>query len=242
MRAKYQRLVLLAAILGPLPVRAHAANLPEEHSVIATGDFNRDGLADLVESTVPSGDTSGTHLLTIFLGRADGTFRRVASHNMIGRDPRAIVVGDFNGDGNADVIVGDGEGALLEFTGDGRGNLIPAGKIANLGSVVSIASGRFTQGRNLDLVVSDVESNTAVVLLGAGDGSFRQTWSFALPQQGVEFHLGTADFNRDGRPDIVITNDDHEGDYEVMLGNGNGTFTYAPQLSHLRDPNSYCPT
>jgi hypothetical protein len=28
----------------------------------------------------------------------------------------------------------------------------------------------------------------------------------------------------------------------VMLGNGNGTFTYAPALSHLRDPNSYCPT
>ena len=35
---------------------------------------------------------------------------------------------------------------------------------------------------------------------------------------------------------------DDNADYEVMLGNGNGTFTYAPQLSHLRDPYTYCPS
>jgi len=28
----------------------------------------------------------------------------------------------------------------------------------------------------------------------------------------------------------------------VMLGNGNGTFTYAPELSKLKDPNAHCVT
>ena len=218
------------------------ADTPGEPSVvIATGDFNHDGIADIVEAILPAGKDPSQHSLTVLLGQPDGTFISVPSHNLIGSDPRALVVGDFNGDGNPDVIVGDADGTLLEFLGDGKGNLVSAGNIASLGSVASIAVGHFTHDDNLDLVVSDPQSNSAVILLGAGNGSFRFAWRFELPRQGTEFHIATADFNKDGISDLVITNEDNDN-YEVMLGNGNGTFTYAPELSHLRDPNSYCPS
>jgi hypothetical protein len=209
--------------------------------VIATGDFNRDGVADVVEATSPDDKDSSQHFLTVRLGQADGTFKTLASSNLVGADPRALVVGDFNGDGNPDVIVGDGDGVLQEFLGDGKGNLMSRGDIATLGSVVSLAIGHFTPGGKLDVAVSDVRSNSASILVGAGDGSFHLTWSFPLPRIGTEFHLATADFNGDGIGDLVITNEDDDN-YEVMLGNGNGTFTYAPELSHLKDPNSYCPS
>lgn len=244
-RRAYPPAVIIAAILAASPVQGHSASsadIPDEPSaVIAAGDFNGDGIADLVEAALPEGEDSGPRSLTVWLGNANGGFVPASSRVPIGQDPRALVVGDFNGDGKPDVIVGDGDGALLEFFGDGKGNLIPAGKIATLGSVVSIAVGHFTHGGGLDLVVSDVESNTASIFLNAGDGSFQQTWSFQLPQRGAEFHIATADFDRDGVADLVITSEDN-GNYEVMLGNGNGTFTYSPKLSHLRDPNSYCPT
>lgn len=213
----------------------------EPPALIATGDFNRDGIADMVEVTLPDGKNSSQHFLTILLGQADGTFRSLASQSLIGRDPRALVVGDFNKDGNPDVILGDGDGTLVEFLGDGKGGVTRAETIATVGSVVSIAVGQFTHDGNLDLAVSDVHSNSAAILLGGGDGSFRLVWSFSLPKQGAEFRLATADFNRDGVADLVIMNEDSE-DYEVMLGNGNGTFTYSPELSHLKDPNSYCPS
>ena len=221
---------------------ADGADIPEDPSVvIATGDFNRDGIADMVTATLPDGKEIGPHLLTVQLGKNDGTFTSVVSQNLIGEDPSALVVGDFNGDGNLDVIVGDGDGSLLEFFGDGKGNLVRAGNISTLGSVASIATGDFTHDGHLDLVVSDFRSNSGRVLLGAGDGSFRIAWSFELPKRGTRFQIATADFNKDGIADLVITSED-DANYEVMLGTGNGTFTYAPELSHIRDPNSYCPS
>lgn len=254
-RPLYLPVIIMVAAIASAPAHAGFVNtglssdrsagfadIPNEPSVLlATGDFNRDGIPDMVEARLPDGQSSGQHFLSVLLGRADGTFTSLASHNPIGSDPRALVVGDFNGDGNPDVIVGDADGSLLEFLGDGSGKLAGAGNLAKLGSVVSIATGRFTHDGNLDLVVSDFDSNSAIVLLGVGDGSFRRAWSFQLPKRGTEFRLATADFNKDGIADLVITGD-NDGNYEVMLGNGNGTFTYSPELSHLRDPYSYCPT
>ncbi|HLY41945.1 MAG TPA: VCBS repeat-containing protein [Terracidiphilus sp.] len=220
---------------GPTDVDNYAS------PVIATGDFNRDGIADLVEATSPDETNSGEHFLRILLGRPDGTFTAGFSQRLIHGDARAMVVGDFNGDGNPDVIVGDSNGTLREFVGDGKGDLVDAGSVATVGSVASIGIGHFTHSGHLDLVVSDFRSNSAVILLGSNNGAFRVAWSFQLPRVGREFHIATADFNQDGIDDLVIGNDDDD-DYEVMLGNGNGTFTYAPELSHLRDPKSYCPS
>jgi len=219
---------------------AGGADIPDESPLlIATGDFNGDGVADLVEATSPEG--RGGYFLTVLLGGPDGKFSSVASHLSIGSHPRALVVGDFNGDGNPDVLVGDSDGSVLEFLGDGRGNLVDAGRIATLGSVASMATGHFTHSGHLDLVVSDSGSNSAVIFLGTGKGTFRRTWAFRLPRVGREFRVATADFNKDGIDDLLIGSDEDD-DYEVMLGNGNGTFTFSPTLSRVRDPNSYCPS
>ena len=232
----------IVASVGTVPACAGGADDDDEaRLVIGTGDFNHDGIADLVEVTSPAGDESGSHFLTVQLGKRGGGFTSVTSQSLIGMDPTALVVGDFNGDGNQDVIVGDENGAVLEFLGDGKGNMLATGSVATFGSVASMATGHFTKDGHLDLVISDLSSNSAIVLLGSGSGSFEAAWAFSLPMQGKQFHVATADFNQDGIADLVITNDDDDN-YEVMLGNGNGTFTYAPQLSHLRDPNSYCPS
>jgi hypothetical protein len=210
---------------------------------MAVGDFNRDGIVDIAEATLPAGDPAGAAFLTVSLGQADGTFKPMVSHPSLGRAPRSITAGDFNGDGIPDLIVGDDDGALLLFLGDGTGNLVPSGDIAHLDSVVSVAVADFNHDGIADVAVSDWRGSTVTVFLGAGNGSFRRTWSFPLRMRGTVAHITSADFNGDGVPDLAVVYDDDAGDtFEVMLGNGNGTFTDAPALSFVKNPNAHCAT
>lgn len=207
------------------------------------GDFNRDGIPDIAEAVLPAGENSGSALLTISLGQADGTFKQIASTPTLGHSPTDIVVGDFNQDGIPDLLVGDDDGTLTLFLGDGTGRMVSTGVVAHLSSVVSIAVGDFNHDGVLDVAVSDWRASSVVILLGTGKGSLRTAGSFPLRMAGTTPHLTVADFNGDGIPDLAVVYDDDEGDtYDVMLGNGNGGFTFAPTLSLARDPNSHCVT
>ncbi len=205
-------------------------------------DFNRDGTSDMAQ-VVPPADGSGLSFLEVSLGQADGVYKPVASRSTLGRSPKDIVVGDFNNDGIPDLIVGDDNGELMLLIGDGTGNMVAVGDIAHLESVVSIAVADFNHDGIPDLAVSDWRASTVTVLLGSGKGVFRSGGSFPLRMPGTTPHISVADFNGDGIPDLAVVYDDDQGDtFDVMLGTGKGSFTFAPQLSLTRDPNSHCVT
>jgi len=64
----------------------------EASRLIVVADFNRDGIADIAKATAPAGDPSGPTVLTVLLGKTDGTFQQTFSKPMLGHDPRSIVV------------------------------------------------------------------------------------------------------------------------------------------------------
>jgi len=209
--------------------------------LMAMADFNRDGIADIAEVVQPT-DGSGNGILRVSLGQASGGFRLVSSSAVLGRASRAIVTGDFNEDGVPDVIIGDDDGALKLFLGDGSGNLVSAGDIAQLDSVVSIAVADFDGDGRADLAVSDWRGGSVTIFLGAGKGTFRRGWSFHLRMPATVARVSAADFNGDGIPDLaVIYGDEDDVTFDVMLGDGKGVFVHSPQLSWTRDPNSHCP-
>ena len=230
-------LVLLAgSLLSAAHLYAQQDEEQEKASLVVTADFNRDGIADIA-SVAASGR------LTVRLGGSDGTFLETASIPASGRKPRALFADDFNGDGIADLLIGNEDGTVMLFLMDGTGRFAPGREIAHLQSVTSIAVADFNKDGIADIAVSDWRASTITVYFGSGNGSFDHTWSFPLRMRGTAPEIASADFNADGIPDLVVVyGDDDDPTFDVMLGNGNGTFTIAPERGFSRSPNSHCTT
>ncbi len=92
---------------------------------------------------------------------------------------------------------------------------------ASPGENVEIATADFNGDGILDLVAGEFYDSAAAILLGNGDGTFREAGTYpACQAHGV----AVGDFNGDGIMDIAISNAGC-GTVTVLLGNGDGTFT-----------------
>jgi hypothetical protein len=234
------RVGVMVLLAGSLLSAAHLyAQLDEEREeapLVATADFNRDGIADIAS-------VAANGRLTVRLGRSDGTFQETASKPVSGRKPRALIADDFNGDGIPDLLMGNEDGTVMLFLNDGTGRFAPGREVAHLQSITSVAVADFNKDGIADIVVSDWRASAITVYFGSGNGSFDHTWSFPLRMRGTAPQISTADFNGDGIPDLAVVYGDYDDPtFDVMLGNGNGAFTIAPERGFSRSPNSHCNT
>jgi hypothetical protein len=187
-----------------------ANQAPQLPLAVAVGDLNHDGKLDLVVAAVAifagSPETQQKGYIDVLLGQGDGTFK-VGSITPINSSLGFPLQAPDQGFYPLEI-------ALADLNGDG----------------------------NLDVVTCNMSLRTAYpggssisVLLGNGDGTFRET---SDPYVGVNFVTSVAvgDFNNDHIPDLVVnglvTPNAPEGfttAVSVLLGNGDGTFQ-PPQI------------
>lgn len=194
-------------------------------SAIGVADFNGDGRQDLAVTN------SIDNTVAIFLGNGDGTFA-TATTASAGSGPFSIATADFDGDGNADLaITNSGDTTLTILLGHGDGTFSPAVSPSTGYNPVSVAVGDFNQDGHPDLAIANGD-NTLTILLGAGDGTFTPAAALATPGNGNDGLFNTvvvADFNGDGKPDLIATSVNSNGPLTLtlFLGKGDGTFTTA---------------
>jgi hypothetical protein len=149
-----------------------------------------------------------------------------------GTYPNSVAVGDFNGDGIADLAVADsgdpftGGSGVSVLLGNGDGSFQAPRTFAAGNTPKSVAVGDFNGDGKIDLAVANSLSDSVSVLLGNGDGTFQPARTFAAGNTPNSVAVG--DFNGDGTLDLAVVD---EGDYlgrsqgvSVLLGNGDGTF------------------
>lgn len=172
---------------------------------VLSGDFNRDGHADLVFT-----DTSVPDTLAVVLGNGDGTFAPRTNANVLG-SPEVGVVADFNKDGVPDLAYYDfdpGNVSLLLGAGDGTFDAPVELDLGFAGGTPTVGAGDFDRDGNVDLAINTGGEGAEIlaVLLGDGNGGFGPPSTNGTPlftSQG----LSIADIDRDGRLDAVVVVD-----------------------------------
>ncbi len=174
---------------------------------VAIGDFRHSGQNDVAVTCF------STAQLEVFLNNGMVPFSppppqtTFQSPEMYSTDsfPTSLVVGDFNRDGNLDIVTGNSIANNVSFFGgNGDGTFRPAVDSFALNFPDSIAAGDINGDGILDLVTVAANFNQVAVLLGKGDGTFQPRFEFAAGQQPWATALG--DFNLDGKLDIVTAN------------------------------------
>jgi FG-GAP-like repeat len=199
---------------------------------VAVSDFNGDGVSDLGVLTLGH---SGSANLSILLGKGDGTFR--PSQNFaVGSRSASLAVGDFNGDGVADLAVVNNCCANVSvLLGNGDGTFQAAQNFSVGGEPLSVAVGDFDSDGKLDLVVANSGSNSVSVLLGNGDGTFQPAQNFGAGSGPVSVVVG--DFNGDGVADLAVAND-FSNNVSVLINN---TPSQSHPVLHPRRPYAHRP-
>ena len=174
--------------------------------VVGTGDFNGDGLTDILWR---NDDGSITDWLADptsgFYGNADNFLTNP------GTSWHVEGTGDFNGDGKVDILWRDDSGLGTDWMAEANGAFY--GNADNFLAQVDngwqiVGTGDFN-GDGLTGILWQSSDGLVTDWLAQADGSFYGNASNFLSQVGTGWHIvGTADFNGDARSDVLLRNDD----------------------------------
>jgi Flp pilus assembly secretin CpaC len=197
---------------------------------------------------------STSNNVTVLLGNGDGTFTEAAgSPYAVGTDPSAIVVADFDGDGNSDfAVTNKGDNTISVFKGDGKGGFTqfstspfalqntatisekgPVAMVtANFRNTTLSGNGNTTSASEADLAVVNQTTNNVTILLGSVDASgnlhFAEATNSPIAVGQSPVAIATGDLNTDGVGDLAVVNQ-ADNSISILLGSSNldGTFTAA---------------
>jgi uncharacterized repeat protein (TIGR01451 family) len=183
------------------------------------------GLLSLVASY--SGDA--THGLSVSAGTSYAVlpsqtsgFGPVATYTT-GAGPVQIAAGDFNNDGNMDLVTANSTAnAVSVLLGRGDGTFGAKTDYAAGTKPIAVLVSDFNNDGWPDIAVANSGSNNISILLGNGNGTFQPALNISVAS--APSSLAASDFNGDGKVDLAVFSNNYSGGMAILLGNGDGTF------------------
>ncbi len=178
-------------------------------SALDSGDFNEDGIEDLVVIQVNSGE--GSSRIHILLGedadedgQGDGTFVTTdATAYAVGITPSSVTSRDINGDSYLDLVVTHlDSNNLLTLFGHGDGTFAMSEHFYTAGAApTALTINDFNNDSSDDLAITASDSNKVGILFGRSDGTFQTAMTRPIDTASTTRQHG--DFNNDGLTDIA---------------------------------------
>lgn len=212
-------------------------------TAIALGDVNRDGLSDIITSTLLVTDEEKDIkrlYVAVAIRDPQGIFRapQLVEFNSVKVDDTVKVsrgkvsaLGDLNKDGFLDVVLAYPTGGnFWVLWGDEKSLLRPASSRdlpRGLRDVSSVAIADFTNDGRLDIICANLQGSVYVFINNGTEQIDR--WSMRETFVGGSLQsLAVNDLNRDGKMDAVVSS---IGRAATLLGDSTGSFAIGQRLS-----------
>lgn len=187
----------------------------ENSRALALGDLNGDGALDAFVAKIRTSNQSSALPNEVWFNDGLGNF--TDSGQRLGNDQSfAVMLGDLNGDGFLDAMVGNSGGGEIWFN-DGQGNFTKGKQRLGRGMTGTIFIADLDGDGDLDLSLG---SDTSIrIWLNNGAGHFKSGQRITF-----NFHdaISVGDVTGDSVPDIFAGGPDS---YQVWRGNGDGHFS-----------------
>ncbi|MCB2156421.1 VCBS repeat-containing protein [bacterium] len=192
-------------------------------------DCNADGHLDFVQLVEDS-----PFRLRVHLGNGEGRFT-LSQEVEIEDEPRRLAVGDVNNDGFPDLVcttaidTPQSSVAILLFLGNGDGSFKEGADLGIGDQTARLILEDIDGDKNTDLLHSSFWK-TPRISFGNGDGTFMMALS-SIPAGDRPGSAQSADLNRDGVPDVVVTSralypdTDVDATLTILLGNSDDSFS-----------------
>jgi len=229
-------------------------NLPKDSdstNALALADVDGDGDLDLVLANGSYDGKTGQQN-RLYLNNGKGFFTDATKTHMPADTDltQAVVLGDLDGDGDLDMVLGNGHPwsqshrqANKVYLNDGKGKFTDGSKIWRLGLI---------ENTN-DLLLVDLDGDGDLDLIEANGDLYAGAQNRVYANMGSRFgflelrnamtkeasystSLAMADLNGDGRLDVYVGN--YRSSDRLLLGNGRGTFTNSQKPLLAEDGNA----
>jgi hypothetical protein len=216
-----------------IPLLIHKFSYFSGYRMARTHDFNADGKTDIAWRDTSNGASSGT----LSIWQMNGTGVLNAGATLVGTVSypswTIIGLGDFNGDGHADILWRDTSGDLAIWEMNGT-QVINSGEtfVASVTGWSVVGIGDFNGDGKADLLWTDGNGNYAIWEMNGTQ--ILNSGATHLAKVSTNWTVvGVGDFNGDGKSDILW--EDQLGEYAIWEMNGtqivNSVATFAVNVS-----------
>lgn len=194
---------------------------------LSIADLDSDGILDIA--------VGNAGVYNAYLGNGDGTFT-LSQSTSFGSGSTIVQLGDFNGDGIADLFTSYDSGATTFSIslGNGDGTFGAAQSIGGQDtSTIDVQLADINQDGNLDIIAGGNDGGGASiqVLFGNGDGTFTDIVTNAFGN-GTISDIEIRDLNGDGILDVAAGITSGAEEVRISYGTGDGTFSVSVSYAY----------